>query len=65
MFAPDQSIMIEQAKFTYSSLGEASGKQIKTQSFSNWRKVGLTLNDLYDTNCMIRLVGLCKIANSY
>ena len=28
-------------------------------------KAGLTLNDLYDTTCMIQLVWLCKIANSY
>ena len=28
-------------------------------------KAALTLNDLYDTTCMIQLVWLCKIANSY
>ena len=28
-------------------------------------KAGLTLNGLYDTTCMIQLVWLCKIANSY
>ena len=28
-------------------------------------KAGLTLNYLYDTTCMIQLVWLCKIANSY
>ena len=28
-------------------------------------KAGLTLNDLYDTTCMIHLVWLCKIASSY
>ena len=27
--------------------------------------VALALNDLYDTTCMIQLVWLCKIANSY
>ena len=33
--------------------------------FRSISKAALTLNDLYDTTCMIQLVWLCKIANSY
>ena len=30
-----------------------------------WTEAALTLNNLYDTICMIQLVWLCKIVNSY
>ena len=36
-----------------------------TDSFEFQTKAALTLNDLYDTTCMIQLVWLCKIVNSY
>ena len=38
---------------------------ISTLKNVSFPTVALTLNDLYDTTCIIQLVWLCKIVNSY
>ena len=42
----------------------AANLQLFLKTFMS-TKAGPRLNDLYDTTCMIQLVWLCKITNSY